>query len=982
MFKWKMAVMCVVLVLMLPMQANSWTEIVPDHWVTDTGNNPGQIFNSVNPLTIDVLFPDMVIDSLRLDSANVTLSNSGYIDFGTAGVSNYAIGLNADGGYNVTNVGTIDLTGTGGFGVDIYGIVGGGMLATNTNLHLYNTGTIDAHIILGGSTAQAVYSRTGTIQNENSIRSSVKGGVLGSAVGIGFEQGGQITNNGLIESVLDFDQGFFSTAAGITNLAGPLSITNTGTIQATISLANGGVVSGAQGIIGPASGQTINNSGTIEAIASGPDVFARGIYASGIVTNSGTISATSAQSDAWGILSDGAITVNNSGSIIAKAGAGSTDAGVFSSGDAIIVNSGLIQGDTYAIFMRSGAQLDLDNTGTLVGSVLLSTANDIVRLRSGSSVQGSIDAGAGNDTLLLQGAVIVEGDIMGFDAFTGENELDFTLRGNMDLGSGQGSVTSGRLIIMPGCTLTADTFHIMEHGELMGSGSVRGDVDNRGVVSPGTSPGTLTILGDYVHAPSATYMAEIESLGLGDLIDISGTATIQGGTLQVVATPGYYSSLYPNTVLVADGGVTGQFEEFSANSISPYLTFQPRYTGTSVQVVSTRTTPYETYAAPGVATTVAGVFSAFADTASWDMRSVIQGLDFSSPAEANVFYMQLSPEPYNALVDVTFGDIERFQDNLNDRLDDIRDVAGAIRAAGAADRAADSHDPATPTADRRWSIYAQATGNSGIMSSTSDRTGYTHHGAGFRAGADWLVTDEFALGAAIGYFESQIEYSDSLGRDASVNTLSAALYGMWSTDVSTNLDFFLDASAGWAHHWKRMRRAAGIGNVSRVLAAGWEEDSFFTSLRTGIDFQYEGFELTPYASLAYTHQHRPEITEDGGGALSQVVEAQDYDSLTTTVGAEMAYEIKLNEAATLTPRIQAAWRHEFLDSDRDMTARFVFDGGPFTVSGEHPARDQAILGAGLELSFNKRISIFADYQGAFSGDGSGHAVWGGLQVRF
>lgn len=983
MSKVKRIVFCVFVLILLPTSSSAWLliGIAPEHWTSESGDNSGRVFNSVNPLIIDILFPNRVIDSIRLDSADATLSNDGFIDFVTAGVSDYGIGFNADGAYNFTNTGTIDISGPGAFGIYSYGLVGGGMLGTDTNLSLYNTGTIGAHITSGGGIADAVHSRTGTIQNDGAIMSSVSGN-LGAAIGIGFEEGGQIINHGWIESVNDSDSGFLSSATGVNNLADPLTLTNTGTIRATIRLTNGGLVSGAQGVSGAASGQVVNNSGTIEAIASGPDVFARGIHASGAVTNSGIISATAAQGDARGIVSDGAITVNNSEIIAASSGAGSVGTGIFSNGDAIIVNSGLIQGSTYAIRMEGGAQLDLDNTGELRGNIVLSTANDIVRLRSGSSVQGSINAGAGNDDLLMQGKVTVIGDIMGFDAFTGEDELDFTLQGAMDLGGGQGAVTSGRFTLMPGCTITADTFHVMADGELMGSGSVCSDVDNQGTISPGSSPGTLTIMGNYIHAPTATYVAEIAPFGLGDLIDVSGTAAIQGGTLQVIATPGYYSSFYPSTVLQADGGVTGQFDMFTATSISPYLTFSPRYTGDSVQVVSMRTATYGDYAVPGVASTVAGAFSAFTDFASWDMQSVIRNLDFSSPAEASLFFMQMSPEPYNALVDVTFGDIERFQDKLSDRLDDVRSAARAIRAAGASARAADGYDPATPTAERRWSIYAEAAGDSGSMRSTSDRTDYSHHGSGFRASADWLVTDEIALGATLSYFESQIDYGDNLGRDASVNTLSAALYGMWNTDVSTNLDYFIDGSAGWAHHWKRMRRAATIGDVRRILAAGWEEDSFFAALRTGVDFHYEGLELTPYASLAYAHQHRPEITEDGGGALSQVVEAKNYDSLATTVGAEMAYTIALNESVTLTPRIEAAWRHEFLDSDRDMTARFVFDGGPFTVSGDHPARDEALLGAGLELSFNKRVSVFADYQGSFSGDGSEHAVWGGLQVRF
>ena len=61
-------------------------------------------------------------------------------------------------------------------------------------------------------------------------------------------------------------------------------------------------------------------------------------------------------------------------------------------------------------------------------------------------------------------------------------------------------------------------------------------------VSPGSSPGTLTIAGNYTQGADARLLIEIAGLANGefDVLDSTGTATLNGGTLEVVLLPGDY----------------------------------------------------------------------------------------------------------------------------------------------------------------------------------------------------------------------------------------------------------------------------------------------------------------------------------------------------------------------------------------------------------------------------------------------------------
>ena len=71
---------------------------------------------------------------------------------------------------------------------------------------------------------------------------------------------------------------------------------------------------------------------------------------------------------------------------------------------------------------------------------------------------------------------------------------------------------------------------------LAGSGTVAGSVNNvSGTVSPGNSPGTIVISGDYTQAVDGTFEIEIGGILQGteyDWLDVSGNATL-AGTLTV-----------------------------------------------------------------------------------------------------------------------------------------------------------------------------------------------------------------------------------------------------------------------------------------------------------------------------------------------------------------------------------------------------------------------------------------------------------------
>ena len=87
------------------------------------------------------------------------------------------------------------------------------------------------------------------------------------------------------------------------------------------------------------------------------------------------------------------------------------------------------------------------------------------------------------------------------------------------------------------------------NGTLGGTGTIVGAVTNNANIAPGSSIGTLNITGNYTQATGSTYTAEVNTT-TADLINITGTATIQGGTtVSVQAASGIYTLGHQYTIL-------------------------------------------------------------------------------------------------------------------------------------------------------------------------------------------------------------------------------------------------------------------------------------------------------------------------------------------------------------------------------------------------------------------------------------------------
>ena len=152
--------------------------------------------------------------------------------------------------------------------------------------------------------------------------------------------------------------------------------------------------------------------------------------------------------------------------------------------------------------------------------------------------------------------------------------------------------TAGSTLLNGGSLATSTTLNI-QGGTLGGAGTVTGNVSNAGVVSPGASPGILTLSGNYVQSAAGALKIEIGGLAAGtqyDRLAITGSATLNG-TLQVQTINGFSPAAGNTFQILTYGSRTGTFAAMGGLSLGNGLAFRPAVGATDLVLTAVLAKP-------------------------------------------------------------------------------------------------------------------------------------------------------------------------------------------------------------------------------------------------------------------------------------------------------------------------------------------------------------------------------------------------------
>jgi len=534
------------------------------------------------------------------------------------------------------------------------------------------------------------------------------------------------------------------------------------------------------------------------------------------------------------------------------------------------------------------------------------------------------------------------------------------------LASGNGSVQDGALSVNG--VLQLRQLLVQFGAMLKGAGTLIGDVINQGTVAPGSSPGTLTIAGNFTQTGTGDLQIEVASMSVFDQLVVTGTATL-GGTLDVQSYDGFQFAYGQQFSFLQAGRITGSFD--SITMPDPGI-FRGRFlsdgtTGTLLVAPTSYTLVAETRNQRNVARALDGYISA----TSGDREAVSIALDLQTAEQYPAAFDAIAPGYYETLTDTTIEQATAQSQFVAQRLSAVRLGARGFQAIGIEaplvnDRngknvldAKDGKDLLTPAPDNKWGVWALGNGIFSKVTNVSQLPNYRFQSGGFFVGADYSWSENFATGVFGGYQGTYAKYGNG-----SMSSVNSALFGGYAT--YQNGGFYSDAILSGGYNGYIAKRAIQFSTVDRTARANPDGGQFSTYLDAGYDWRVGGFTFGPLVSAQYTYAGIAPFSETGADSLDLRLEQQNANSLRTNVGGRIAYTWNAGSHVVLIPEVRMFWQHEYLQNSTAIGASL--DGGAgdsFDYMTTVPGRDSVFVGAGVSAQFGEDFSAFVYYNTDF-----------------
>ena len=268
-----------------------------------------------------------------------------------------------------------------------------------------------------------------------------------------------------------------------------------------------------------------------------------------LLAQGGTIDTNGFNASVSGnIINPGALTKLGAG-ILTLSGANSYEGGTNILGGTILTQNASALG-TGPVTFGNGASLEVQDLLNVNGNwtVFPGTAT-----ANGGIVQTFGDFNLGGGGTLIANANFNVPATANINSSGLVVNSQFTVAGDFNLNGSSQAIVYG--------ALTASNVNVGPSALFMGTGVVKGNVINSGMVAPGASVGRLTINGNYTQNASGALRVEVagSSPGQYDVLAVNGHASL-AGTLQLVSVGGFkLRSGDQIAFLTASNGVSGTF---------------------------------------------------------------------------------------------------------------------------------------------------------------------------------------------------------------------------------------------------------------------------------------------------------------------------------------------------------------------------------------------------------------------------------------
>ncbi len=899
-----------------------------------------------------------------LGAGSTLTFNGGTLQAAAALSLNNAIVLNGTGtldtnGNDVTLAGNI--TGGGGVTKQGTGTLTLSGASTYAGATAINDGTLKAGAVNAFSSSSAHTVAAGHTLDLNNFSQAVGSLAGAGSVTLGsgtLTVGGNNTDTSF-SGVISGTGGLTKAGAGTMTLAGNNTYGGTTAVNAGTLAFTGdtGSLGGPMSVSGGANvtfGQAVNSSyagvisgnGSVTKTGAGTLILSGTNSYTGGTTVSGGILQGTTTSLQGNILNNAAVTFNQA--------ANGTYAGSMSGTGGLTIQGGgaftLTGTNSYSGGTSVLGGVLIGNSTSLQGNILNNAA--VTFNQTGTGTYGGVMSGTGGMT--LQGGGVL--NLTANNTYTGATTVNASTL-----------VVNGSL---------ASTVTLNSGSMLGGSGTIGGLVSNGATLAPGNSIGTLNINGNFSQT-GGTYVVEANAQGQADRVNATGTATINGGTVQVIAAPGSYGTSTTYTILNAAGGRTGTYSSVSSNFafLTPSLSYDPNNVFLTLALQGNAFSGFggNTVNQRAVGSALDRSFA----NATGDFATVIGALAGLNTAQGPWALNQISGQPYADFGTFNVANNALFMNAVGQQMALARGGQGS----GQRQALAEACDVAACDGASPFSVWGSALGGVGSVQGDGNSNTFTYNVGGGAAGIDYRLTPSFLVGIGAGYTNGT-QWVDSFQGKGWSNSVSVAAYGSF-----TQWGLYLDALAGYAYADNQLQRQIPVPGLQPRTANGSTGANQFLA-QAELGYQVPVYApaqatVTPFARFQTSSINQAAFNEWGATSLSLNVQQQTTTSVRTVLGAELAGAIGLGDTRTLDLGLRLGWLHEYANTARPITAAFA--GAPsanFTVYGAAPQRDAAVIGFQASTTVAAATQLYLRYDGDIGSGTDNHALNVGVRLRW
>lgn len=777
-------------------------------------------------------------------------------------------------------------------------------------------------------------------------------------------QGGTITVEGavLFEGLQFVDDGFSLIGSGLLEMGSDGAeirvLANSANIATSI-IGAGGITKTQAGTLN-LSGYNVYDGGT--TITGGTVSVSRdenlGAASGGVTLNGGTLQVTGTD---FGTLSRGISIGANGGAIdVADAAHTLTVTSAITGGNLIKRGAG-----TLALTGSNAYGNTSIEQGAMTGT--LSHFGGDISVSAGAALNLNQTTGTTfNGAFSGQGTININGDgytLLTWDssAFTGTTNLN---GGTLLIGNEQSAGRlGGSLNVASGATLGGSGIIGSGTGSLV-------TIRSGATLSPGNSIGTLMVNGSLKFEDGARYVVEVNPLGLNsDKLIVTGTATLNGGTVAHIGATGNYNPRSTYTILDA-GTLTGAFGSVTSDFafLNPKLVYD--YAAGTVDLELVRNDrDFASLAQTRNQSATANAIDSIGYTAGHAVYdAVVQLADDAN--EIRRSFDQLSGELHGSVRSTLIEDSRFVRTAANDRLRAAFGQSAGDQAPVLA-YATNGDQIAVDATYEGTAFWAQAYGSWGSFDADTASIELDRQITGALIGGD-VSLNNWRVGAIAGYGQSEIQ-TDGQKAVADSRTLGVYAGSQWG-----KASLRLAMTQSW--HDIDTHRSVQITGFTDYVEGEYSATTDQAFAEIGYELiSRDRSQLQAFANVAQVRARTDAFGETGGAASLDVAKA-DSDATFTTLGLRGSRQIELGETAAML-RGSAGWRSASGDLSAEGLHAFSA-GDAFAVAGAPIAKDAAVIETGVDVRFNATTTFGLTYTGQISDRTQDHGFNARLNIRF